>query len=67
MEINEFKQLEEKINHMVANLKKLQEENLKLKTQLKDYQKVSHSYDRERDSIKKKITSLIEIIDTIEK
>lgn len=67
MEINEFKKLEEKINHMVASLKKLQEENLNLKTQLKDYQKVSHSLDRERDSIKQKITSLIEIIDTIEK
>ena len=67
MEINEFKQLEEKINHMVANLKKLQEENLKLKTQLTDYQKVSHSLDKERDSIKKKITDLIEIIDSIEK
>lgn len=67
MEIDEFIKLEEKVNDMVKNLKLLKEENRKLKVEIDKLRKVSSVNDAERAEIKKKVTGLIELIDSIEK
>ena len=67
MDIEEFSKLEEKIKNIVNNLKALQVENHKLKEELKNFKKRSSSYDEERTEIKKKISGLIGLIESIEK
>lgn len=67
MEIDEFIKLEEKINNMVKSVKLLKEENSKLKLEIEKLRKVSSVNDAERVEIKKKVTALIDLIDSIEK
>jgi regulator of replication initiation timing len=67
MEIDEFLKLEEKVNKMVGSVKLLKEENSKLKLEIEKLRKVSSGNDVERAEIKKKVTALIELIDSIEK
>jgi len=67
MEIDEFLKLEEKVNKMVGNVKLLKEENSKLKLEIAKLRKVSSVNDEERTEIKKKVTALIDLIDSIEK
>ena len=67
MEIDEFLKLEEKVTKMVENIKLLKEENRKMKIEMEKLQKVSTVNDAERAEIKKKVSTLIELIDSIEK
>lgn len=67
MEIDEFIKLEEKVTKIVDRLKHLKEENRKLKLEIEKLRKVSSVNDAERTEIKKKVSALIELIDSIEK
>lgn len=67
MEIDEFIKLEEKVTKIVDRLKLLKEENRKLKLEMEKLRKVSSVNDAERTEIKKKVSALIELIDSIEK
>jgi regulator of replication initiation timing len=67
MDIDEFIKLEEKVNKIVNTLKLLKEENRKLKVEIEKLRKVSSVNDAERTEIKKKVSALIELIDSIEK
>jgi len=67
MEIDEFIKLEEKVTKIVDRLKLLKEENRKLKLEIEKLRKVSSVNDAERIEIKKKVSALIELIDSIEK
>lgn len=66
MEVDEFTKLEEKINKMVNNLKSIKDENKLLKQKIEDLKKESSLKSRERTDIKKRITSLIGLIESIE-
>ena len=67
MEIDEFNELEKKINVMVNNLKTIRDENKMLKMKIEDLKKESTMKNRERTEIKNKITTLIDLIESIEK
>ncbi|MCK5055681.1 MAG: hypothetical protein KAT34_03445 [Candidatus Aminicenantes bacterium] len=67
MEIDEFLKLEEKVTKMVGSAKLVKEENRKLKLEIEKLRKVSSVNDAERSEIQKKVTALIELIDSIEK
>jgi FtsZ-binding cell division protein ZapB len=65
MSFKEFDKLEEKINRLIAGLKVLRDENQKLK---KELQEIKHDYsqrDSEKSEIRKKIASLIDLVDSI--
>lgn len=67
MEIDEFNKLEKKIKSVVNSLKETKDENRRLNQIIEDFKKESSCYDEERVEIKKKVTTLIELIDSIEK
>ena len=66
MDINEFGKLENKIKNIVSNYMQLKEENQKLKQELESIKRNKAENDKERNEIKEKIKSLIDIIDSIE-
>ena len=66
MSLKDFDKLEEKISRMVNGLKTLREENQKLKKELQAIRQDSSQRDGEKNEIKKKITALIELVDSIE-
>jgi FtsZ-binding cell division protein ZapB len=66
MSLKDFDKLEEKINRMVNGLKTLREENQKMKKELQTIKQDSSQRDGEKNEIKKKITALIELVDSIE-
>lgn len=66
MSLKEFDTLEEKIARMVTALKQAREENAVLKKELADIKSNSELKDQERSEIKKKVTSLLELVDSIE-
>jgi len=65
MSFKEFDKLEEKINRLIAALKTLREENQKLKKELQEIKHDSSQRDSEKSEIRKKITSLIDLVDSI--
>ncbi|MFC2145953.1 cell division protein ZapB [Acidobacteriota bacterium] len=67
MELEELNKLEEKVKNLVDNSKRLKEENENLKMQLQQIKKDSSVKNEERLEIKKKVTTLIALIDSIEK
>lgn len=67
MELEELNKLEEKVKNLVDNSKRLKEENADLKMQLQQLKKDSSVKNEERLEIKKKVTTLIALIDSIEK
>lgn len=67
MELDELNKLEEKVKNLVDSLKRLKEENGNLKLQLQKIKKESALKNEERIEIKNKVTTLIELIDSIEK
>jgi FtsZ-binding cell division protein ZapB len=67
MELEELNKLEEKVKNLVDNSKRLKEENENLKMQLQQLKKDSSVKNEERLEIKKKVTTLIALIDSIEK
>ncbi len=66
MNIDELNKLEEKVKEMVNGLKLLKDENKKLKAELEELKKVASLSTEERTRIKEKVTTLIEMIDSIE-
>ena len=67
MELDELNQLEKKIRNLVNTLKLLKDENKNLQLQLEQLKKESSGNNEERLEIKKKVTTLLELIDSIEK
>jgi chromosome segregation ATPase len=66
MDMEEFNKLEEKVNNLVNVLKKLKEENKKLRLELGEQKKDATLLDEERLEVKNKIKSLIELIESID-
>lgn len=66
MELDELNRLEEKVKNLVDNLKRLKGENEHLKRELQQMKKESTSKNQERIEIKKRVTTLIELIDSLE-
>ena len=67
MELDDFNRLEEKIRDLVNTLKLLKSENNNLNEQLEQLKKESSLKNDERLEIRKKVTTLIELIDAVEK
>jgi len=67
MELNELTKLEEKVKNLVDNLQHLKEENQQLKLELEKSHKETSLKDEERQEIRKKVTTLIQLIESIEK
>jgi len=65
MSFKEFDKLEEKINRLIAGLKALRDENQKLKKELQEIKHDSSQRDSEKSEIRKKIASLIDLVDSI--
>jgi predicted RNase H-like nuclease (RuvC/YqgF family) len=65
MSMKEFDKLEEKIVALVKSLKALKEENAKLHKELQGFQDNLSQKDVERSEIKKKISSLLSLVDSI--
>lgn len=65
MSFKEFDKLEEKINRLIAGLKALRDENQKLKKELQGCKQDSSQRDGEKSEIRKKIASLIDLVDSI--
>ena len=66
MEIENLKKLEEKVYTLVKNLEIYKKENKKLKDELKDLKSENSMNSNEKEEIKKRVTTLIELIDSIE-
>ncbi|MFC2141018.1 hypothetical protein ACFLQP_01835 [Acidobacteriota bacterium] len=67
MELEELNKLEEKVKTLVDRSKQLKVENENLKMQLEQLKKDSSVKNEERLEIKKKVTTLIAMIDSLEK
>ncbi|HUU04470.1 MAG TPA: cell division protein ZapB [Patescibacteria group bacterium] len=65
MSFKEFDKLEEKINRLITGLKVLRDENQKLKKELQGFKHDSSQRDSEKSEIRKKIASLIDLVDSI--
>jgi FtsZ-binding cell division protein ZapB len=65
MSFKEFDKLEEKINRLIAGMKALRDENQKLKKELQEIKHDSSQRDGEKSEIRKKIASLIDLVDSI--
>lgn len=65
MSMKEFDKLEEKIVALVKSLKSIKEENAKLRKELSGFQDNLSQKDVERSEIKKKISSLLSLVDSI--
>jgi FtsZ-binding cell division protein ZapB len=66
MSLKDFDKLEEKISRLVNGLKTLKEENQKMKKELQTIRQDSSLRDGEKNEIKKKISALIQLVDSIE-
>ena len=66
MSLKDFDKLEEKISRLINSLKTLRDENQKMKKELQTIKHDSSQRDGEKNDIKKKITALIELVDSIE-
>jgi hypothetical protein len=67
MELDELNKLEEKVKNLVDSAKRYKDENEKLKLELDQMQKESSTNTDERIKIRKKVATLIELIDSLEK
>lgn len=61
----EFDKLEEKINRLISGMKTLRDENQKLKKELHDVKHDSSQREGEKSEIRKKIASLIDLVNSI--
>ena len=61
----EFDKLEEKINRLIAGMRALRDENQKLKKELQESKHDSSQRDSEKSEVRKKIASLIELVDSL--
>jgi len=67
MDLNDLDKLELKVKSLVDNLILVKEENRRLQTELEQSRNQSSVNTQERQEIKKKVETLIELIDSIEK
>jgi regulator of replication initiation timing len=67
MNIDDLNKLEEKVNHMVNQLKGLKEENKKLRSKIEELKKETTLNSEERTQIEQKVVALIDLIDSIER
>jgi septation ring formation regulator EzrA len=67
MELDELNKLEEKVKNLVDNLKRFKDDNEKLKLELEQLHKETSINSEERTRIRKKVTTLIELIDSFDK
>jgi regulator of replication initiation timing len=63
--LKEFDQLEEKINRLIAGMRALRDENQKLKKELQESKHDSSQREGEKGEIRKKIASLIDLVDSL--
>jgi regulator of replication initiation timing len=61
----EFDKLEEKINRLIAGMRALRDENQKLKKELQESKHDSSQRDSEKSEVRKKIASLIDLVDSL--
>ena len=61
----EFDKLEEKINRLITGMRALRDENLKLKKELQEIKHDSSQREGEKGEIRKKIASLIDLVDSL--
>lgn len=61
----EFDKLEEKINRLIAGMRALRDENQKLKKELQESKHDSSQRDSEKNEVRKKIASLIDLVDSL--
>ncbi len=66
MNIEELNKLEEKINLLVQSQKSLREENSRLKAEIEKHQQQSSLNAEEQNQIRQKVSTLIQLIDSIE-
>jgi regulator of replication initiation timing len=64
MSFKEFDKLEEKINRLISGMKALRDENQKLKKELQEIKHDSSQRDSEKSEVRKKIASLIDLVDS---
>jgi regulator of replication initiation timing len=65
MSFKEFDKLEEKINRLISGMKALRDENQKLKKELQEIKHDSTQRDSEKSEVRKKIASLIDLVDSL--
>jgi FtsZ-binding cell division protein ZapB len=65
MSFKEFDKLEEKINRLISGIKALRDENQKLKKELQEIKRDSSQRDNEKSEVRKKIASLIDLVDSL--
>jgi FtsZ-binding cell division protein ZapB len=65
MSFKEFDKLEEKINRLISGMKALRDENQKLKKELQEIKHDSSQRDNEKSEVRKKIASLIDLVDSL--
>ena len=65
MSFKEFDKLEEKITRLITGMKALRDENQKLKKELQEIKHDSSQRDSEKSEIRKKIASLIDLVDSL--
>jgi regulator of replication initiation timing len=65
MSFKEFDKLEEKITRLITGMKALRDENQKLKKELQEIKHDSSQRDNEKTEIRKKIASLIDLVDSL--
>ncbi|MCU0236992.1 MAG: hypothetical protein MUC72_07900 [Acidobacteria bacterium] len=63
--IKEFDKLEEKINRLITGMRSLRDENQKLKKELQEIKHDSSQREGEKGEIRKKIASLIDLVDSL--
>ena len=61
----EFDKLEEKITRLITGMKALRDENQKLKKELQEIKHDSSQRDSEKSEVRKKIASLIDLVDSL--
>ena len=65
MDMDSLNKLEEKIKGLVKSLEFLKDENMKLKSTLQTLENEKSFNSSEKEAIKKKVSSLIDLIDSI--
>jgi len=65
MSFKEFDKLEEKINRLISGMKALRDENQKLKKELQEIKHDSSQREGEKSEVRKKIASLIDLVDSL--
>ncbi|MEN8222580.1 MAG: hypothetical protein ABFR36_04920 [Acidobacteriota bacterium] len=66
MNIEDLNKLEDKVKSLVNNLEIFKKENIALKEKLKELRSETSVNNTEKDQIKKKVKSLIKLIESIE-